>query len=61
MFLGLGGVLGTFYQLDNASRGRDPSYFGFSLHLFADFWVKMVEHVKGLFGQKNAQNPMFFA
>ena len=56
-FLGLGGVLGTSYWLDYVSRGRDSSYFGFSSH----FWVKIVERVKGLFGQKNAQNSMFSA
>ena len=62
-FSSLGGVLGTSYQLDYASRCRDPSYSGFSLHIFADFWVKMVERVKGLFGQKKeeAQNLTFFA
>ena len=60
-FSGLRGVLRTSYCLDYASRGRDPSYSGFSLHLFVHFWVKMVEHVKGLFGQKNAQNRTFFA
>ena len=35
-----------------ASRGRNSSYSGFSLHLFADFWVKMVACAKSLFGQK---------
>ena len=60
-FSGLGGVLGTSYRLDYTSRGRDPSYSRFSLHLFVDFWIKMVERVNGLFGQKNAQNPTFFA
>ena len=54
-FSGLGGVLGTLYLLFYASRDRDPSYSGFSLRLFADFWVKMVELVKGLFGQKITQ------
>ena len=49
-FSGLGGVLGTSYWLDYASRGRDPSYSSFSLNIFVDFWVKIVEHVKGLFG-----------
>ena len=49
-FSGLGGVLRTSYWLDRASRGRDPPYSGFSLHLFADFLVQMVERVKGLFG-----------
>ena len=44
--------LGTSYWLYYASRSRDPSYFGFSLHLFVDFWVKMVERVKSLFGQR---------
>ena len=39
---------------------RDSSYYGFSLHIFADFWVKMVERAKGRFGEKNAQNPTFF-
>ena len=34
---GLGGVLGTSYRLEYTSRCRDPSYYGFSLHLFADF------------------------
>ena len=37
------------------------SYSSFSSHFWADFWVKMVERVKGMFGQKNAQNPTFFA
>ena len=46
-------------RLDYASRGRYSSYSGFSLHLFADFWVKMVERAKGLFRQKNALNPTF--
>ena len=59
-FPGLGGVLETSYQFYYTSRGRDSSYSGFSPYLFADFWVKMVERVKGLFRQKNAQNPMFF-
>ena len=59
-FLGLGGVLGTSYQFYYVSRGRDPSYSGFSLHIFANFWVKIVERIKGLFGKNNAQNPTFF-
>ena len=25
---------------NHASRGRDSSYFGFSSHLWANFWVK---------------------
>ena len=60
-FLGLGWVLKTSNRLDYASRCKDSSYSGFSLHLFTDFWVKMVERAKSLFGHKNAQNPMFFA
>ena len=54
-------VLGTSYRLNYASRGKDSSYSSFSPHLWANFWVKMVEHVKGLFGHKNTQNPTFFA
>ena len=36
-FSSLGGVLRTSYRLDYTSTGRDSSYSGFSLHLFADF------------------------
>ena len=60
-FLGLRRVIRTSYRLGYASRGRASSNSGFSLHFFADFWVKMVERVKGLFRKKNAQNLMFFA
>ena len=60
-FSGLRGVLGTSYRLDYTLRGRDSFYSSFSLHLFADFWVKKVERAKGLFRHKNAQKSTIFA
>ena len=51
-FSSLGGVLGTSYWLDYASRGRDSSYFGFSFHLFADFGLKWWNILRVCLGRK---------
>ena len=48
------------HPCNHVSRGRDSSYSNFSSHFGLNFGLKMVEGFKGLFGQKNAQNPTFF-
>ena len=56
-FSGLGGVLETSYHSTMLQEvGILPT-----LVLVPIFGLKMVEHVKGLFEQKKAQNPTFFA
>ena len=56
-FSGLGGVLETSYRSTTLQEvGILPT-----LVLVPIFGLKMVEHVKGLFGQKNSQNSTFFA
>ena len=51
-FSGFERVPGTSYRLDYASRGRDSSYSGFSLHLLMIFVLKWWNVLRVCLGRK---------